>query len=235
MGWAWITPPVDALKAMAPSMKKSRRKTLLAEETVRVMRLLYPGADCELNYSSALDLLIATILSAQSTDAQINIVTETLFRKYRTAQDYAAADPAVLEQEIRSTGFFRNKARAVIATGMMIVEEFGGEVPDTMDELVRLPGVARKTANVVLGTFFGKPEGFVVDTHVQRVAMRLGLTDQTNPVAVEAALMDLFPRSEWIFLGHALIWHGRRLCKARRPRCPDCPLQSHCAKIGVPE
>lgn len=197
------------------------------------MHELYPQADCALNYSNAHELLIATILSAQSTDANVNRVTEDLFRKYRTIEDFASADPDEFQEDIRSTGFFRNKTKHVIGAANKIMEEHGGTVPDTMEELVTLPGVARKTANVVLGTYFEKPEGFVVDTHVKRVSYRIGLTDEKDPQKVERDLMEVFPREEWIFLGHALIWHGRQICIARGPKCPQCPLNDVCMKRGV--
>lgn len=197
------------------------------------MHRLYPNADCELNHSNPLELLIATILSAQSTDRNVNRVTETLFEKYSSAEDFANADPEVFQEDVRSTGFFRNKTKHVIGAAAMILEEHAGRVPDSMEELIRLPGVARKTANVLLGTCFGKPEGVVVDTHVKRVAYRIGLTDEKDPVKVERDLMELFPRSEWIFLGHALIWHGRQICHARSPKCDRCPLNDVCLKRGV--
>ena len=194
---------------------------------------LYPDAHCELNYANAHELLFATILSAQSTDANVNRVTETLFKKYRSVADFASASPEVLQDEIRSTGFFRNKTRHVIGAATRIMEEYDGRVPDSMDELLRLPGVARKTANVVLGTYFNKPEGFVVDTHVKRVSYRIGLTNEKDPVKVERDLMKVFPREDWIFLGHALIFHGRRICVARSPKCPICPINDVCLKRGV--
>jgi len=200
---------------------------------IRVLHELYPDADCALNHASAHELLFATIMSAQTTDANVNRVTDGLFRKYRTVDDFANADPDTFSEEIRSTGFFRNKTKSVLGAATMLVDEFGGRVPDTMEELVRLPGVARKTANVVLGTFFGKPEGFVVDTHVKRLAFRLGLSKQTDPVKIEADLMKVFPREEWIFLGHALILHGRSICDAKRPDCPACPLMDTCPRKGV--
>ncbi len=195
---------------------------------------LYPDADCELRHENALQLLIATILSAQSTDVRVNQVTATLFERYRSALEFAAADPAVFEQEIRSTGFFRNKTKSVLGAARKIVEDFGGEVPDTMEELVTLPGVARKTANVVLGTWFKKPVGVVVDTHIGRLARRLGITRETDPVRVERDLMNRLPRDKWIFAGHAIIWHGRRVCSARRPDCANCTLAAWCPRNGLP-
>lgn len=195
---------------------------------------MYPDADCELEYGSAHELLFATIMSAQTTDVNVNRVTTELFRRYRTVADFAMADPAEFEDEIRSTGFFRNKTKSVLGAANMLMDEYGGEVPDTMDSLVRLPGVARKTANVVLGTWFGKAEGVVVDTHIKRLSMRLGLTRETDPVRVERDLMKVLPRDEWVFIGHALIFHGRRVCNARTPRCGECPLEPHCPRAGVP-
>jgi endonuclease III len=194
---------------------------------------LYPDADVELDHENPLQLLIATILSAQSTDRRVNEVTRTLFQKYRTAQDFADADPEVFQREIHSTGFFNQKTKSVLGAARAIVERHGGEVPQTMEELVELPGVARKTANVVLGAAFRKPVGFVVDTHVKRLAYRLGLSDQTDPVKVERDLIARLPKREWIFLGHALIWHGRRVCHARRPDCERCGLARVCPRNGV--
>jgi endonuclease-3 len=218
-------------------MTKMAGSTLLGpKETGRLLRgvrELYPDADCELRYGSPLDLLVATILSAQSTDQRVNLVTEELFRKYRTAADYAAAEPEVFEQEIRSTGFYRNKTKLVLGAAKRIVEAYGGEVPDTMEELVTLPGVARKTANLVLGTAFGKPTGVVVDTHVTRLAQRVGLSRQKTPEKIEKDLMAAVPREDWIFLGHALILHGRRVCKAKKPLCGECALAGVCPKNGV--
>ena len=202
-------------------------------EVVAELERLYPDADCELRHESALQLLIATILSAQSTDVRVNQVTATLFERYRTAEDFANATTATFEQEIRSTGFFRQKTKNVLGAARKIVADFGGEVPDTMEELVTLPGVARKTANVVLGTWFRKPVGVVVDTHIGRLGRRLGITSQTNPVKVERDLMNRLPRDRWIFLGHAIIWHGRRVCSARRPDCANCTLADWCPRNGL--
>ncbi len=204
------------------------------QEVLVELGRLYPDADCELRHENALQLLIATILSAQSTDVRVNQVTETLFRRYRSAGDFAAADPAVFEQEIRTTGFFRNKTKNVLGAARKMVDDFGGEVPDTMEELVTLPGVARKTANVVLGTWFGKPVGVVVDTHIGRLARRLGITPETAPVRVERDLMNRLPRDQWISMGHAIIWHGRRVCSARRPDCGNCTLAGWCPRNGLP-
>ena len=218
-------------------MAKPRRPKRVSKDTagkiVAALHELYPDPDVELDWQTPLDLLVATILSAQSTDERVNQVTADLFRKYRTAEDYARADPAGFREEIRSTGFFNQKTDWVLGAAKTIVADFAGEVPETMEELVTLPGVARKTANLVLGTAFGKAEGVVVDTHVKRVAFRLGLTLETDPVKVEEDLMKLLPREEWIFAGHALILHGRRICVARKPRCSQCRLAEWCPRNGV--
>ncbi|MDE2850238.1 MAG: endonuclease III [Acidobacteriota bacterium] len=204
-------------------------------EVLAELERLYPDADCELRHENALQLLIATILSAQSTDVRVNQVTEALFRRYRSAEDFAAADPAVFEQEIRSTGFFRNKTKSVLGAARKITDEFGGEVPDTMEDLITLPGVARKTANVVLGTWFRKPVGVVVDTHIGRLARRLGISPEKDAVKVERDLMNRLPQDRWIFMGHAIIWHGRRVCAARRPDCANCTLAKWCPRNGLPD
>ncbi len=204
-----------------------------AGRTLEVMHDLYPGADCALNYSSAHELLIATILSAQSTDAIVNKVTAELFEKYPTLEAFADADPEEFQEDIRSTGFFRNKTKHVLGAARKILNEYDGDVPDEMNELLKLPGVARKTANVVLGTYFREPAGIVVDTHVKRIAYRIGLTDEKRPVKVEQDLIVRFPQDEWIFLGHALIWHGRQICLARNPRCGICPLEDVCLQRDV--
>ena len=203
------------------------------EEILNELHNLYPGADCALYHRNAHELLFATIMSAQTTDVNVNKVTDTLFQKYRTVKDFADADLGTFQDEIRSTGFFRNKAKNVIAAANMIEDEYGGTVPDTMEDLVRLPGVARKTANVVLGTWFGKASGFVVDTHVKRLAYRLGFTEETDPVKVEKDLMDRLPEDEWIFSGHAIILHGRAVCDAKKPQCDVCTLRPLCPQNGV--
>ena len=211
------------LRREGPSARKARTRIILA----RLARA-YPDATCALRHASALELLVATILSAQSTDARVNLVTPALFAKYRTAQDYANANPQTLEAEIRSTGFFRNKAKALIGMAQALVEHHGGAVPATMAALVELPGVGRKTANVVLGTWFGKNEGIVVDTHVQRLATRLALTREHDPVKIERELMGLVPRPKWTWFSHTLILHGRAVCVARRPRCEECVVSAWC-------
>jgi endonuclease-3 len=188
----------------------------------------YPDARTELDWSNPLELLVATILSAQTTDVQVNRVTESLFSKYRTAEDYADSTPDELEEDIRPTGFYRNKARSLRGMAGALVEKHGGEVPRTMSELVALPGVGRKTANVVLGNAFGTNEGIVVDTHVRRVSGRLGLTESSDPVKIEQELMRSVPERDWTIFSHLLILHGRRTCKARKPDCPNCILNDIC-------
>ncbi len=188
----------------------------------------YPAATCALKHQNAFQLLISTILSAQCTDERVNQVTATLFPKYPDAKAFAYANPAELEQEIRPTGFFRNKTKSIMGASKKIVEEFHGEVPKTMEELLTLPGVARKTANVVLGTAFGIAAGVVVDTHVQRLSERLDLTKNTDPKKIEQDLMQVIPQDHWILFSHQLIWHGRRVCQARKPRCVECNLERLC-------
>jgi len=196
------------------------------------LRRAYPDAHCELHHSSPLELLIATILSAQCTDKQVNLVTADLFRKYRTAGDYANAPAAELEQAIRRLGFFRNKARNLQACCRALLERHGGEVPRSMAELVELGGVGRKTANVVLGNAFGLNEGVVVDTHVTRLSRRLGLTRHSQPEKIEPDLMTLVPRDQWTLFSHWLIWHGRRRCAARKPDCAGCEIRGLCPSAG---
>jgi endonuclease-3 len=188
----------------------------------------YPAATCALHYDNPFQLLISTILSAQCTDERVNQVTTTLFPKYPTPQVFAYANPRELEKEIRPTGFFRNKTKSVMGASRKIVEEFGGEVPRTMEQLLTLPGVARKTANVVLGTAFGIASGVVVDTHVQRLSRRLDLSRQEDPKKIEQDLIRVIPQDRWILFSHQLIWHGRRVCQARKPRCAECNLESLC-------
>jgi len=189
----------------------------------------YPDAHCALTHASAFQLLIATILSAQCTDERVNKTTPELFRQYPTPHDLAAVRQEVLEQVIRSTGFYRNKAKNIIGASQRIVKEFGGKVPRRMDELLTLPGVARKTANVVLGNAFGTAAGVVVDTHVQRISRRLSLTKQTTPEKIEKDLMKLLPQSRWTDFSHQIIFHGRRCCIARKPKCAECPLEDLCS------
>ena len=212
---------------MSPARESLRQKRNRARRIAARLRQIYPEAETALVHDSALELLVATILSAQCTDERVNQVTPRLFERYRNAADYAAADPAEMEAIIKPTGFFRQKTKSLIHLGKGLVEQFAGEVPDRLEDLVKLPGIGRKTANVVLGTWFGIP-GITVDTHVKRLSGRLGLTTETDPVKIEFALMELLPESDWTFCSHALIWHGRRVCKARKPACPDCRLVSLC-------
>jgi endonuclease-3 len=201
-------------------------------ELIGRLRQAYPDAHCELNFSNPLELLIATILSAQCTDKQVNLVTADLFRKYRSAADFAGADPEQFAQDIRRIGLFRNKAKNIQATCRMLLERHGGEVPRTLPELTALAGVGRKTANVVLGCAFGLNEGIVVDTHVGRLSARLGLSGATDPVKIEADLMPLVPREHWALFSHLLIWHGRRRCPARSPDCAACEVAALCPGAG---
>jgi endonuclease-3 len=207
--------------------------TAPAPEVTARLKAAYPDARTELDWSNPLELLVATILSAQTTDVQVNRVTESLFSKYRTAEDYADSTPDELEENIRPTGFYRNKARSLRGMASALVEEHGGEVPRTMSELVALPGVGRKTANVVLGNAFGTNEGIVVDTHVRRVSGRLGLTEGSDPVKIEQELMRLVPEEDWTIFSHLLILHGRRTCKARKPDCPNCILNDICPSADL--
>jgi len=197
-----------------------------------VLESTYPNAHCELNFTTPLELLIATILSAQCTDKQVNIATGPLFRKYRTAADYAAADVREIESDIKRIGLYRNKARNIQACCRQLGERHGGEVPRTMDELTQLEGVGRKTANVVLGNAFGISHGVVVDTHVLRLSARLGLTQETTPAKVELALQKLVPQDQWTIFSHWLIWHGRRRCFARNPDCAHCEIRQLCPSAG---
>ncbi len=217
---------------MTTKAAAAQRKTR-ARKTIARLKREYPNATCALNHHSALELVVATILSAQCTDARVNMVTPHLFAKYRTAADYAAADPRVLEKEIQSTGFFRNKTKSIIGMAQALVERHGGEVPQTMQELTALPGVGRKTANVILGTWFKRNEGVVVDTHVHRLSRLLGLTRQDDPVKIEQDLMEIVPRDDWTWFSHTLIQHGRTVCIARRPRCADCVLNRLCPSSQV--
>ncbi|HET9634774.1 MAG TPA: endonuclease III [Gemmatimonadaceae bacterium] len=204
-----------------------------ARELYARLRAVYPDAHVELDYTTPLELLIATILSAQCTDKRVNMVTPLVFRTFPTAQSLADANPAVLEEMIKSTGFFRNKTKSLIALGKALVERHNGEVPDSMAELVKLPGVGRKTANVILGNAFNKNEGVVVDTHVGRLSVRLGLTRQTDPVKAEQDLMGLVDQEDWTMLAHVLVFHGRRVCFARSPKCTLCTLAELCPSSTI--
>lgn len=212
--------------ASAPAKRHAARVAKLLAQT-------YPAAKCALNFRSPLELLIATILSAQCTDVRVNIVTNELFRKYRSAADYADADSRQLEAEIKSTGFFRSKAKSIQSACRRLVDEYDGQVPKDLEALVKLPGVGRKTANVVLGTAFGIASGVVVDTHVRRITKRLGLTTHKEPEKIERDLMAVLPRKEWVDFSHRLIHHGRRICIARRPKCDECTLNKVCPRVGV--
>jgi len=208
-------------------------KIARARRIIAGLKKTYPNAHCELNFSNALELLIATILSAQCTDKRVNLVTADLFKKYRSAADFAQAPAAELEQAIKTTGFFRNKTKSIKAAAQSLIDCHGGQVPRTMEELVELGGVGRKTANVVLGNAFGLNSGVVVDTHVARLSKRLGLTRQNDPEKIEAELMKLVPREQWTLFSHWLIWHGRRRCFARGPDCAHCEIKALCPRIGV--
>lgn len=212
------------------SKKKKRER---ANKVYALLAREHPDARTALEHENAYQLAVATILSAQCTDERVNSVTPTLFRRWPTATDLAEAPPKKLEEVIRPTGFFRNKTRSLIGMAGAVVESHGGEIPDTMEELVRLPGIGRKTANVILGNAFGKDEGIVVDTHVRRLARRLGFTSQIDPKKIELDLMALFPRERWTMLAHILIFHGRRVCVARRPKCEECVVSHLCPSSRV--
>jgi endonuclease-3 len=220
--------------ARLKSAKTSARPKTAAERARRVQRILqhlfklYPKANCELVHGDAWQLLVATILSAQCTDKRVNMVTPGLFAKYPAVEDFAHASQQELGEDIRSTGFYNNKAKSIIGAANKILKDFGGEVPRTIEEMLSLPGAARKTANVVLGTAFGIASGVVVDTHVQRIAQRLGLTKETDPGKIEKDLMRIIPRDRWILFSHQVIHHGRRVCAARNPRCAECPIEPDC-------
>jgi endonuclease-3 len=218
-------------KKNAPAPKIKSYNPVAPERVVEILRRLdqlYPDVTCALTHASAWELVVATILSAQSTDVNVNRVTPELFRKYPTVAAFAALTPEQLEPDVRSTGFFRNKSKSVIGAAKKIVAEFGGEVPEEMEKLLTLPGVARKTANVVLGTWFKMAEGVVVDTHVHRISRRLELTTQDDPQKIEQDLMRIIPREKWILFSHQIIWHGRKLCIARKPKCAECLLENVC-------
>ena len=210
-----------------------RDKKLRTAELIKRLKKAYPDAHCALNHANAFELLIATILSAQCTDERVNIVTSTLFRKYRGPADFAAVAQEELEQDIRSTGFFRNKARNIRGASQRLLDEYGGKVPQTMDELLTLGGVARKTANVVMGNAFGIASGVVVDTHVFRLSQRLGLTKQNTPEKIELDLQKLVPMKDWVMFSHWLIFHGRQICHARKPKCRECVLSDICPSYPI--
>ena len=223
--------------AKAPKAALAKKKSTSGYDPIDPVRVrqiiagldeLYPHATCALTHRSAWELVVATILSAQCTDVRVNMVTPILFEKYPTVQDFAALEPEQLEPDIRSTGFFRNKAKSVVGAARKVVADFGGNVPQTMEELLTLPGVARKTANVVLGTWFKKNEGVVVDTHVTRISRRLELTRHEDAQKIEQDLMQIIPRERWTDFSHEVIWHGRKLCVARGPKCAECGLEKLC-------
>jgi endonuclease-3 len=218
---------VTASKAAKPAKAAGRDPKRVAAILAKLDEA-YPNATCELKHENAFQLLISTILSAQCTDVRVNQVAETLYKKYPNPEAFAYATPSELEQEIRPTGFFRNKTKSVMGASKAIVEKFSGQVPRTMEEILTLPGVARKTANVVLGTAYGIPSGIVVDTHVQRIANRLDLTRNEDPKKIEQDLMQVIPQDRWILFSHQIIWHGRRVCQARRPKCVECNLEKLC-------
>ena len=219
---------------MAKSTDDRKQRT---RRIIRLLKQAYPDAKCTLNHSNAFELLIATILSAQCTDDRVNIVTADLFRKYRKAQDYLTVSPTELQKDIRTTGFFRNKAKSIQGTARVLAEQYSGRVPNTIEELLELPGVARKTANVVLGNAFGVTSGIVVDTHVTRLSRRLGLTKHKQAEKIERDLIELVPRKDWVIFSHLLIAHGRKVCKARNPLCSECVIEKLCPssflKTGV--
>ncbi|HEY1481419.1 MAG TPA: endonuclease III [Candidatus Acidoferrum sp.] len=221
-------------KAGAKTKARASGKVAKGAEPKRVAAILakldeaYPNATCELKHESPFQLLVSTILSAQCTDVRVNQVTESLFKKYTTPEAFAYATPSELEKEIRPTGFFRNKTKSIMGASKAIVEQFGGQVPRTMEEILTLPGVARKTGNVVLGTAYGLASGIVVDTHVLRLSRRLDLTHDEEPKKVEQDLMKIVPKNKWISFSHQLIWHGRRVCVARKPKCVECNLEPLC-------
>jgi endonuclease III len=220
-----------AAKGGAPKVVTTKYNPLAPERVSEILKRLnerYPKATCALHHRNAWELLVATILSAQCTDARVNMVTPVLFEKYPTIQDFAALKPEELEPDIRSTGFFRNKAKSVVGAARKLVSDFGGEVPNDMDKLLTLPGVARKTANVVLGTWFHNATGVVVDTHVTRISHRLELTREQTAEKIEQDLMRIIPHERWIDFSHQVIWHGRQLCVARSPKCVECPLENLC-------
>jgi endonuclease-3 len=220
-------------------MEDKRKKDLKprTRKIISQLKRAYPDAKCSLNHSNAFELLIATILSAQCTDERVNIVTADLFRKYRKPEDYLRVSNRELEKDIRTTGFFRNKTKSIQGTARLLTEQYGGCVPTSMDELLELPGVARKTANVVLGNAFGIESGVVVDTHVTRLSHRLGLSHEKHPEKIEKDLIELVPKRDWVIFSHLLIAHGRKTCKARNPACDECVLEKLCAssflKTGV--
>jgi len=221
-----------------PKRESLDERKARGREIIRRLKRAYPGAKCSLNHSNAFELLIATILSAQCTDQRVNIVTAHLFRKYMKPEDYLKVSPGELEKDIQSTGFFRNKTKSIQGTSKTLIEDYGGEVPHSMEELLELPGVARKTANVVLGNAFGIKAGVVVDTHVTRLSHRLNFAQQKTAEKIEQELIEIIPRKDWVIFPHLMIYHGRKVCKARTPLCVECTIEKQCPssflKTGVP-
>lgn len=213
-------------------MKSNPLRKKRAGQIARTLARVYPDAHCALHHENALQLLVATILSAQCTDARVNLVTPALFKRYADPQAFAGANPSELENMIQSTGFFRNKARSIMACCKAIAEQHGSKVPDTLEDLVKLPGIGRKTANVILGTVYGVP-GITVDTHVLRLSRRMGLSEESDPEKVERDLMQLIPAKDWVMFSHRMIFHGRQICHARKPQCSVCPVNKYCPKIDV--
>ena len=213
---------------MTAKPKTAAERKARLDKILSLLDVMYPNVTCELHHETAWQLLVATILSAQCTDKRVNMVTRGLFQKYPTVHDFAAVSPEELGQDIKSTGFFNNKAKSIIGAAKRVIAEFGGEVPRTMEEMLTIPGAARKTSNVVLGTVYGIASGLVVDTHVQRISRRLDLTKEEEPVKIEKDLMKLIPQSRWILFSHQIIHHGRRLCVARNPKCAECLLDPVC-------
>lgn len=226
-------PKGEARASWVESETPSERRTRAAAIRTRLAKA-YPNARCALTFSNPLEILVATVLSAQCTDAKVNEVTETLFRKYRSPEDYLASKPGELEQDIHATGFFNQKAKSIRGLAQMLLEEFGGDVPRSMEEVLRLPGVARKTGNVVLGNAYGIVEGIAVDTHVHRLSWRLGLSNEDDPVKVERDLIAIFPKKHWLTLTYLLIEHGRAVCFARNPRCDECVVAKRCPARRLP-
>ena len=220
-----------AVPASAPANSEELKKR--TRVIIRKLKKTYPGAKCSLNHSTPFELLVATILSAQCTDDRVNIVTADLFRKYRKPEDYLKVSPRELEKDIQSTGFFRNKTKSIQGTSKMLTEKYGGEVPHTMEELLELPGVARKTANVVLGNAFEIASGVVVDTHVTRLSHRLGLSQEKTAEKIEQDLIEIVPRKDWVVFSHLLIYHGRKVCKARNPQCAECVVEKECPSSSL--
>jgi endonuclease-3 len=222
---------------MMPKRESLEELKARTRDIIRRLKRAYPNAKCSLNHSNPFELLIATILSAQCTDERVNIVTADLFRKYTKPEDYLKVSPRELEKDIQSTGFFRNKTKSIQGTSKLLTEEYGGQVPHTMDELLEFPGVARKTANVVLGNAFGIKAGVVVDTHVTRLSHRLALTQEKTAEKIEQELIPIVPRKDWVIFPHLMIWHGRKICKARNPLCAECVVEKQCPssflKTGV--